>query len=399
MQEHHQTASGSRLIELLVGFVIDSHLPLSTDEETVAVRPLAEDGPLVHLRLNPFVADESEPISDLLVETLVEGWGAKRSSVESSSARFRAIPRYQTLVEARFECPAHWLKTKFIDGRLVREFAISRGYRYLPLATALEAVRRVGQIIATELERFGFADVSLGDLVGTHAQAILVNGNPHRGIDFAYPEAPSIIQAVAVDEEEGRELRDAIRMAEAGHPKYRSSQWTLRAYRLRNEYRLSEAVVAWHAAIEAFCYHKLELLLVDEGRSATQIRNTIDTLDHIRVVFPELQRRLGGPASEWQWSGDGTVGRLRSELYRRRNEVTHRDEAVSTHDYDAAEGSVKEFVTFVESRLLNPRIAKTYPRSALVHLGIEQLREVVGRETREELERLESTPNFWEPAT
>jgi hypothetical protein len=201
-----------------------------------------------------------------------------------------------------------------------------------------------------------------------------------------------------VSAEEQQSLREAVQLAEEGHPKYRRAQWILRAYRLRNEWRLAESIAAWYAAIEAHCYQLLELLLVDEGVSETLIRDTLDRLEHIRAVLPELQRRLGGSADEWRWSGDGVVGQLHARLYVKRNAISHRNEQATPDDYDRAERALKAFVDFTDSRLRVPNVVKTYPRTALLMVGLERLSEVVGRETRATLERLDSSDAVWKPS-
>jgi hypothetical protein len=178
--------SRTALVELLLAFVLDVHIPIDTEGGTIEVRAPSLPDLSVALRLEPFRA-EDVPALDARLREIVIGWGAKRTSLEQGADAQDPIPVYRTLVEARFECPMRWRKMRFIDGRAIAEPTIVERHRFRPVPTALEAVRTVWQIAAAELHLFGHLDPSLRNIAGSFAQAVLVGGNPYGRIEHSIP--------------------------------------------------------------------------------------------------------------------------------------------------------------------------------------------------------------------
>ena len=136
-----------------------------------------------------------------------------------------------------------------------------------------------------------------------------------------------------------------------------SWQWKARAERRRYEGDNADAVVCFQIAAEVLLFEVWALLLVDEGLSATEIRDLRRNTSFATLVKSELGQRLGG---SWDTTRPRTpVGHFWNDLYQLRIQVVHSGYLPHDGDAEQAERAFEGLERFLDERLETK--ARRYP--------------------------------------
>jgi hypothetical protein len=166
-------------------------------------------------------------------------------------------------------------------------------------------------------------------------------------------------------------LNKAMETMLRGNPFVRSWQWKARAEQRRYEGDNTDAVVSFQIAVEVLLFEVWALLLIDEGKSASEIRDLRRDTSFASLVKSELGHRLGG---SWDTTRPRTpVGRYWRGLYELRIKVVHSGYLPHDGDADRGERAFEGLETFLDERLVTR--AKRYPTAAG---ALRELAEVTG---------------------
>lgn len=141
----------------------------------------------------------------------------------------------------------------------------------------------------------------------------------------------------------------------------------LRAFRLRGD--LADCVVSLQTAAESMMYDLLRGLMVDTGRTASEIKAAVNAeLRYKSLLNSEFAKWLGGC---WDLSSAGPVGRYWKEVYLLRNRIVH---GGYTPDVRETDDAMEAFVRVREyvSELLWKKYPK-YPRTLVAKVGVNGL--------------------------
>lgn len=122
-----------------------------------------------------------------------------------------------------------------------------------------------------------------------------------------HPDAKARALSSRSVQEHAASLNRAMETMLRGNPFVRSWQWKARAERRRYEGDNADAVVSFQIGAEVLLFEAWALLLIDEGKSASEIQNLRRDTPFASLVKSELGHRLGG---SWDTSRPRTpVGR------------------------------------------------------------------------------------------
>ena len=149
--------------------------------------------------------------------------------------------------------------------------------------------------------------------------------------------------------EHAESLNRAMETMLRGNPFVRSWQWKARAERRRYEGDNADAVVSFQIAAEVLLFEVWAPLLIDEGRSTSEVLDLRRDTSFASLVKSELGQRLGG---SWDMTRLRTpVGRYWNDLYQLRIQVVHSGYLPHDGDAERAEGAYEGLEKFLDERL------------------------------------------------
>jgi hypothetical protein len=149
--------------------------------------------------------------------------------------------------------------------------------------------------------------------------------------------------------EHAESLNRAMETMLRGNPFVRSWQWKARAERRRYKGDNADAVVSFQIAAEVLLFEVWAPLLIDEGRSTSEVLDLRRDTSFASLVKSELGQRLGG---SWDMTRLRTpVGRYWNDLYQLRIQVVHSGYLPHDGDAERAEGAYEGLEKFLDERL------------------------------------------------
>lgn len=139
-----------------------------------------------------------------------------------------------------------------------------------------------------------------------------------------------------------------------------------RAYKNRFAGDDAAAVQTLQTAAETFLRAVYRMALVDSGELATTIDEEVTECPFASLAS-RLQHLIGGSASDWSKTGDGSFGRYWQRLYGVRCRITHQAREPKPHEVPRAFDAYDDLRDFLTATLLR-RHAK-WPRTLLSLLG------------------------------
>jgi hypothetical protein len=148
----------------------------------------------------------------------------------------------------------------------------------------------------------------------------------------------------------------------SGHPMMTTFAFTMRADRAgRIEGDALNQVVSLQTAMENRLFTIWRLILVDQGKSSSEIEQAVEDQRFAPLVRARLPQLLGGP---WDTTAPHTtVGTYWSALYQLRNRVVHAGYMPMPREAEAALEASRRMRQFARDRIWEWR--RQYPRTAL----------------------------------
>ena len=166
------------------------------------------------------------------------------------------------------------------------------------------------------------------------------------------------------------DLRRAIAALAANQPYLTTLLWRSRAQRaLRYSGDASDAVISFQVAAESMLFDTYRLILVDEGRSSTEVSAEVTDLPFKTLLTTKMPAKLGG---QWDVTRPSTaVGDYWQRLYVVRNLIVH--SGIQAHGGHAEQAQTVYWGLrdHIEHRLWAKH--NIYPRTLLARVGEEQL--------------------------
>lgn len=163
-----------------------------------------------------------------------------------------------------------------------------------------------------------------------------------------------------------RQLDSAFRDLHAGRPFLLAAIWHQRATAAatqRGDY--TDCIVSLQTSVESMMFDLLRMLLVDRGKSASDIEARVSReLSYRSLLVKEIANLLGG---DWHLEGQGPVGRYWKGLYLLRNRVVHGGYQPSAREAEEGRQIYLDLREEMSARLWARH--KMYPRTLLAKVG------------------------------
>jgi hypothetical protein len=156
-------------------------------------------------------------------------------------------------------------------------------------------------------------------------------------------------------------------------PYLRTAIWRARAQRaVRQTGDAADAVISFQIAAESMLFDTYRMLLVDEGRSSTEISTALSgDIPFKSLLTRKLPEKLGG---SWDVTRkESPIGEYWANLYLARNSIIHTGMQAHGGHAEVAQTAYWALRDYVEARLWAKR--NTYPRTLYARIGKEQLAE------------------------
>jgi hypothetical protein len=169
------------------------------------------------------------------------------------------------------------------------------------------------------------------------------------------------------------QLNGALSAILSRKPYIQTALWRARAQRAyKHTGDGPDAVISFQIAAESLLFETYKMILVDEGKSSAEISAALGSEIPFRTLVTRLiASKLGG---RWDVTAAGTaVGDYWTNLYLVRNSIIHTGMQAHEGHAEQAQKAYWGLRDYLESRLWAKR--RVYPRTLLVRLGTNQLKE------------------------
>jgi hypothetical protein len=182
----------------------------------------------------------------------------------------------------------------------------------------------------------------------------------------------------------GRAINSLLRQ----EPFIATKQWAARARRREYEGDAADAVISFQVAAETLLYDLLGMLMVDDGKTASEILRERTSTPFKSLLHRHMPRRLGG---DWNLKVTSTApGRYWQAVYATRNRIVHEGYQVHDGDSEAAKFAYVDLSEFIDDRLWEKR--RTYPRTMYLRLGPAGVASRGSAKTSAKCDQLEAEP-------